>query len=179
MPNFVYFAILDESISILRDLCLQGFRIIAQSGPVDRPSLPSFDTVTSELEAILRATPTFYLAGSFTRFPVQFNLLSKKSDAPEYLINHLVEGPLMQGMVGRLKSVNGVPKLLPGSISYQKEYQNPETGQWHEPSPEVLAAFKKAVALMKKHWVPLKDVPGAVIAPEALKLLQTGQAQLG
>ena len=178
MPNFVYFATLDESIAILRDLCALGLRVIVEAAPADQPSLPVFETVTPELEALLAITPTFYLAGSYTRSPIQFMRLSDGDSAGKYVVNHLADGPIMQCRAGRLKIVRDVPKLLEGSISYQKSYKNQETGEWHGPTPELVTAFKKCVSAIKKRCVPLEKYPYAVIAPKAQKLFENNEAQI-
>jgi hypothetical protein len=178
MPNFVYFATFDESIAILGDLCAQGFRVIAEPGPLDKPEAPIFSTVTDQLLAILKQAPNHYLAGSFTHFPVQFNRLPSGPAAGKYAINFLMSGPLMQSIVGRVKIVDGFPKILPGDVSYQKLYQNPETNEWEEPSAELLAAFRQAVTVIKKRCKPVKAWSGKFIAPEALKLLESGQSRI-
>ncbi len=84
----------------------------------------------------------------------------------------------MQSIIGRLKVVDGSPKLLPGHISHQKLYRNPKTDAWEGPSPELMAAYRKAVSIIKKRCKPVKERSGKFIAPEALKLLDSGQAQL-
>ena len=178
MPTFVYYATFDESISFLKELCAQGNRIIAELGPSEQPASPSFDSVTPELVAILKKAPNYFLAGPFTRFPVQYTHLKNGAAAGKYVIDFLSEGPLMQSIVGRVNVVNGAPKLLPGDVSYQRRYLNPETGVWAEPSPAVKAAFKKAVSAIKKRCERLKEGSGSYIAPAARKLLASGEARI-
>jgi hypothetical protein len=178
MPSFEYFATFDESISILRDLCEQGFRIVAEPGPFEAPEAPTFDSVTDELVDLLRVAPSFYLAGSFTRFPIQFTHFKTGASAGKYGINLLAQGPLMQSIIGRLKVVDGKPTLLPGDISYQDAYRNPETNEWEEASPELKAAYRKAVSTVKKRCVRYKAGIEILIGPEALKLFESGEAQI-
>jgi hypothetical protein len=178
MPNFVYYATFDESIEAIRDLCTQGFRVITEAGPLDRPEAPSFSSVTDELVAILKQAPVYYLAGSFTRFPIHYDRLPSGPAEGKYTINVLIGGPLMQSIVSRIRVVDGVPKILPGDVSYQKLYQNPETQVWEKPSAELLAAFRKAASVIKKHCKPSKKWAGKHIGAEALALLERNEAQI-
>lgn len=178
MPSFSYFSTFDESIKILRDLCEQGFRIIAEPEPFDEPKASSFDAVTDDLVSILKIAPSFYLAGDFTRFPAQFFHLKSGSFAGKYVINLQAQGPLLKSMIGRVNVVDGLQRLLPGDISYQPEYENPETNQWEKASPEVKAAYRKAVSVIKKRCVRYKAGIEILIGPEALKLFESGEAQI-
>ncbi|HEX7699608.1 MAG TPA: hypothetical protein VF403_02770 [Kofleriaceae bacterium] len=58
MPSFRYFATIDDSFAILRDLCDRGLRIVAGE--------QIFERVSDELMMILRSAPSFDLAGAFT-----------------------------------------------------------------------------------------------------------------
>ena len=178
MPNFVYYATFDESVAIIRNLSAQDFRVITEGGPLEKPEAPSFSSVTDELVAILKQAPVYYLAGSFTRFPIHYDRLPSGPAEGKYTINFLIGGPLMQSMVSRIRVVDGVPKILPGDVSYQKLYQNPETQEWEKPSAEVLAAFRKAESVIKKHCKASKKWSGKHIGPEALALLERGEAQI-
>lgn len=179
MPNFHYYATFEESIAILRDVCAQGFRVIPEPAPRDEPAAESFDEVSDELVSMLKKAPAFYLAGSFTTFPIQFTHLKSGSAMGKYAINVLVAGPLMQCMVARVNAVEGKPTLLPGMVSHQKLYQNPDTGEWEKPPAEVVNAFRKVVSAIKKTCQPATDKSGIYIAPQALKLLEGDEASVG
>ncbi|MEO8846707.1 MAG: hypothetical protein ABI591_27415 [Kofleriaceae bacterium] len=58
MPAFRYFATIDDSFAILRDLCDRGLRVVIGDH--------SFASVTDELMTTLRGAPSFCLAGAFT-----------------------------------------------------------------------------------------------------------------
>jgi hypothetical protein len=178
MPSFEYFATFEESVGILRDLCEEGFRIVAEPGHFDTPKAPIFDSVTGELVDLLEKAPGFYLAGSFTRFPVQFSHLTSGPSSGKYAINLMAQGPLMQSMIGRVKSVDGRPTLLAGDTSYQEAYRNPETNEWEKASPELKAAYRKAVSIIKKRCVRYKGRAEIFICPMALKLFEKGEVQI-
>lgn len=178
MPNFSYFATFDESIKILTDLCSQGFLIIAEPGPFDEPKAPSFDQMSDELVAIFKFAPVFYLAGDFTHFPTQFFSLKSGSAEGKYAINLEGQGPLMQSIIGRVSVVNGTPSLLPGDVSYQSEYKNPETGKWEKASAEVKAAYRKSVSIITRTCVRYYAGTEIFIGPEALKLFESGKVEI-
>lgn len=179
MSSIDFFSTFDESIVMVEDLCAQGFRVVAQPGLFDEPRAPVFDRVTDELVALLRLAPAFYLAGSFTRFPIPFMQLKDAPNAGKYAIDLLAQGPLMQGLVGRVNLVDGVRRLLPGYVSYQKLYRNPETGAWEKASAEVKAAHRQVVSVVKKrcrsHRLAGADV---LIGPEALRLVENGEVEV-
>ncbi len=178
MPSFDYYATFEESIEILQDLCVQGFQIIPEPSLFDEPRAPSFDSVTDGLVQLLKVGPSFYLAGAFTRFPIQFSHLKTGPSAGKYAVNLLAQGPLMQASVGRISIVGGVQRLLPGDISYQDAYRNPETGHWEKPSPELKAAYRRAVSAIKKRVVRcLAGIP-IFIGPAALALFERGEAHI-
>jgi hypothetical protein len=180
MRLFEYFAKFEESMSIVGDLCAQGFTIIVEPHLLDEPKAQSFDHVTPELTAILERAPSFYLSGTFTVFPVQFERLKEGAAAGKYTIDQLTLGPIMQGMVSRINVVNGARRLLPGDISYQDRYRHPDAGEWVKPSSELKAAFRQAVATIKKRCIRHEYVTGETmfIARDALELLSRGEVEL-
>jgi hypothetical protein len=178
MPSFDYFATFDESIVILKDLCEQGFRIVAEPGPFEEPSAPTFEQVDDELVALLKIAPAFYFEGSFSRLPVQFIQLDSGEYEGKYVVDLAAEGPLFQALIARVNDVDGMPKLLPGTFSYQSEYRNPENNQWHKASPEVKEAYKKLVSIVKKRCVRHKANRNIFIGTEALAHLRSGEVQI-
>lgn len=178
MPSFVYFATFEESVRMLKDLCSAGFRIVPEPGPFDVPEAQVHATVTDALEAVLQDAPNHYLTGSFARFPVQFSRLASGAAAGRYAINLLAQGPLMQSLVGRVRTVEGRPTLLPGDVSFETSYRNPETNGWEKASPELKAAYRKAVSIVKNRCV--RPPPGAAIfiGPDALALLESGEVRI-
>lgn len=178
MPQISFYATFEESVAVLQDLCAAGFRIIPEPGPFDSPAAPEFSNVTDELVVIMNKAPTFYLAGPFTHFPIQFDRLPSGPAAGKYAVNPLVEGPVMQCSVGRVRIVEGSPKILPGDVSLPKLYQNPETKAWNPPSAETKAAYKKSATIIKKHGAPRGEGSTSYILPAARKLLDSGQARI-
>jgi hypothetical protein len=176
MAIFYYSSTFDESVAIIRDLCGHGFRIIPNR-TYDQPRAPEYDQVTDDLVELLREGPGFYMAGAFTRFPVQLYQLESGPAEGKYLVDSFAEGPLMKGMLARLNVVDGEPTLLLGSLTYEKGYKNPETGAWENPSKELKDAYKHALYVMKKRLVTHESAKFH-IGPEALKLAQEGKAQL-
>src|SRR5437868_5686516 len=120
-------------MSILRGLFAEGFGVVAEPAPFDSPKAPEFFELTDELVRIMKITPNFYLRGPFTKFPVQFQHFTGGPAAGKYAINFLEGGPLMQCMISRVETFKGKPTLMPGTISYQKLYKNPNTGAWESP----------------------------------------------
>ncbi len=179
MRSFDYFATFDESVTILGDLFAQGLTLVAQPAPFDEPKAPTFDSVSDKLVEMLRYAPGFFLAGPFTKFPIQFSLLKSGPSAGKYVVDLLTQGPLMQGLIARINTVDGIEELLPGRISYQDAYKNPTTGEWERPSAELKAAFKLAVSAIKKRCLRHKIADAEIfIGPAALELLENGQAQI-
>jgi hypothetical protein len=178
MPGFHYYATFDESISILQDICDKGYIIVAYPALLNEPQAPTFTAVTDELKEVLREAPSFFLAGKFSRFPVQYRLLESGPSVGKYRIDFLSEGPLLQGVVARVNVVEGIPTLLAGDVSYQNQYRNPETDVWAKASNDVKAAYRQVVSISKKRCVRHKAAIDIYIAPDALELLESGRAQI-
>jgi hypothetical protein len=176
MAIFFYSATFDESVAITRDLCEQGYRVIL-SRTYDRPRAPEYDHVTDDLVELLSEGPGFYLAGAFTRFPVQLYRLGSGPAEGKYVVDALAQGPLLQGLLARLNVVDGAPTLLLGDLMYQRAYSHPETGAWENPSQELKDAYKHALRVMKKRLVK-HELAKYHIGPEALRLAQEGKARL-
>jgi hypothetical protein len=176
LPSFSYFATLDDSFVILHDLCDRGLRIVPDSGPVDEPKAPAFERVTDELKMILGSAPKFYLAGAFTRFPVQFRRFTTGPEAGKYGVDLMAQGPLMPSLVGRVSSVDGTSTLLPGGISYHNEYRNPETDRQEPASKALIAAYTLAMMTIRNRCTRYAD--GIFVAPGALRLVQRRLAVL-
>jgi hypothetical protein len=176
MPAFYHCATFDESIAMLRDLCAQGYQIIA-GGPYDEPSAPQYDRVTDQLLEQLRVGPAYYVAGSFTRFPVQLRRLDGGPAAGKCIVDALTEGPVLEGLLARVRTVDGKETTIPGYVSHQPQYRHPESDQWEKAPSDLKAAYKRAVSIMKKHLVnsELAKVP---IGREVLKLAQEGKVLL-
>jgi hypothetical protein len=113
---------------------------------------------------LLREGPGFYMAGAFTRFPVQLYRLESGSAKGKYIVDSFAEGPLMQGLLARLNVVDGEPTLLLGFLTYEKAYKHPETGAWENPSQELKDAYKHALYVMKNPLCqyPLRHFPQIV-----------------
>jgi hypothetical protein len=179
MRSFDYFATFDESLTILGDLFAQGLTLVARPAAFDEPKAPTFDSVSDKLVEILRYAPAFFLAGPFTKFPIQFYRLESGPSAGKYAIDLLTQGPLMQVLIARINTVDGIEKLLPGQISHQNAYKNPKTGEWEKPSVELKAAFSRAVSAIKKRCLRHKIADAEIfIGPAALELLENGKAQI-
>jgi len=176
MSAYYYAATHDESIAMLRDLCEQGFRVIPDR-TLDAPAAVEYPRVTDELAKLLREGPGFYLAGEFTKFPVQVRRHEFGPAAGRYRVDALTQGPLLEGMLARDNVVDGALTILLGFISHQPRYKNPETGQTEPASAELKAAYKRATTAFKKHLVKHKPTKYP-IGPEALRLVEAGTAHL-
>ena len=176
MATFNYCATFDESIAMLRVLCERGLRVIP-GRTYEQPIAPEYSETTDELVALLKEGPGFYLAGNFTKFPVQLHKHRGGPAAGRYSIELLVQGPLLQGLLARCNVVNGVPTLLPGIIAHEDRYENPDTKTWERASADVKAAYRSIVTTMREHMV-LNESGTFPFGPKALQLLREGKAQL-
>jgi len=158
-----YFATFEESLEILRDVTSEGLRIIVEPELVDAPEATAFTTVDDAVARILERAPSFYLSGPFTRFEVAFFQLKEGSAKGKYAIDVGTQGPLLEGLAGRINLVDGRHLLLPGQFSYEDAYRNPETRAWEKPSAEVKAAFKKIVSIVKDRCPRFAYKPGVEI----------------
>lgn len=176
MAIFYSFSTFDESLAMLGDLAAAGFEILPDT-LYESASARSFRAVDDDLVALLREGPGFYLRGDFTPHPVQFTRLASGAAVGQYVIDLMTQGPLLQGLCGRLNLVKGEPMLLLGDLSYQNEYRHPETGAWEKAGKEVKAAHRHAVATMKKRLVDDPAAGGFPISPQALELVRRGEAR--
>lgn len=178
MTVFHWFSTFDESLAMLGDLCAGGFEIVPDAR-YDEPVAKAYDRVSSDLAAVLKAGPGFYLRGDpWTRHPLQLKRLNGGPASGSHVIDALTQGPLMQGMCARFNEVHGVPTLLMGSISQQKQYRDPLTGNWETASPEVRDAFRRAVTILRQRLVEDTLAKGFLIGPCALALVRDGRAEL-
>ncbi|PKN56729.1 MAG: hypothetical protein CVU56_14755 [Deltaproteobacteria bacterium HGW-Deltaproteobacteria-14] len=179
MRWFDYFGTFDESMAMVADLCASGLRVVAEPHPFDQPEAPAFAHVDAALRATLRAAPSFYFAGAFTRFPVQFTQLASGAAAGKYVVDLLAQGPLLQALVARENVVDGGLQLLPGRLSYQASYRNPETGIREKASDELKASYRVACKALRKRCVR-HAIGGAgfFIGPQALALLERGEVAI-
>jgi hypothetical protein len=173
---YYYAATHGESIAILRDLCEQGFRVIPDR-TLDAPVAVEYPQVTTQLEELLREGPGFYLAGEFTKFPIQVRRHERGPATGRYTVDALTQGPLLEGLLARDNVVDGALTILLGYISHQAQYKNPDTGQMGLASAELKAAYKRAATTIKKHLVKHKSAK-YLIGPEALRLVEAGKARV-
>lgn len=173
---FDYAATFDESIAILRDLCEQGFRIIPDR-TFDESVAVEYSSVTDELVKLLHEGPSFYLAGEFTTYPVPLRCQKAGPAAGKYYVSELILGPVLHGLLARDTIIDGTLTILLGLIMRQRQYNNPETGEWEEASAELKAAYKLAVATFKRHLVRHKSAK-LLIGPEAQRLVEGGKTRL-
>jgi hypothetical protein len=173
MPSLDFFATLDESIDIIREFCERGLSVHVEPSLPNEPSIPTFSGVDERLVSILANGPVFYLSGPFTAFPIQFVQLKEGPAAGKFMVNELAMGPVLKGRVGRISAVDNRRLLLPGGISYQRSYRNPETNGWERPSPALVASFKDCARTIRQHCHPYELKPGLtmLISSNALELL--------
>jgi hypothetical protein len=170
-----YFATLDESLEIVGVLTKEGMTLTVEPQLADTPEAITFATVDDAVARILERAPVFYLSGPFTRFAVPFFQLAEGSAKGKYAIDADTQGPLLKGLASRINLVDGAHRLLPGRFSYRDEYRNPETNKWEKPSPEVKAAFKNIVSIVKTRCPRFTFKPGVdiFIGPEARARLES------
>jgi hypothetical protein len=173
LPAFPYYATVEDSLVILRELCDRGWRIIPDPGAVAEPQARAFAAVTDELVAILRAAPRVYLAGEYTRFPIRFN----RTEAGTYVIDPLAQGPVLQMVVGRLETVEGTPTLLPAAIAHHARYRHPTLDQLEPASKELLGAYTLASLTIRNRST--RAAAETFVMPGALALLRSRAAVLG
>lgn len=179
MASFRYHGSLEDSAEILSILCAQGFGVVVEPAPSETPDAKVFAVVDDELRAILRRAPGFYLTGPFARFPIQFRRIAAGPAAGKFVIDLLTQGPLMQCLASRINVVDGRPTLLAGDVSYQDAYLNPETRAWEKATPALKAAYKTAVATIKRRMVKLPADARVFLTPAALAALERGDVRLG
>jgi hypothetical protein len=169
-----YFATFEESLEIVRALTEEGLTII-DPRVSDTPTATTFATFDDTVARHLEQAPAFFLSGPFTRFPIPFFQLESGEAAGKYAISGLVQGPVLKGRVSRINLVDGEPRLLAGRFSYQDQYRNPETNVWEKASPEVKAAFKTIVSIVKTRCPRFAFKPGVdiFIGPEARTRLES------
>jgi hypothetical protein len=179
MRWFDYFGTFDESMAMVAELCASGLRVVAEPRAFDEPEAPAFAHVDAALRTTLRAAPAFYFAGAFTRFPVQFTRLESGVAAGKYVVDVLTQGPLLQALVARDNVVDGGLQLLPGRLSYEASYRNPETGAREKASGELKASYQAACKAIRKRCVRhAVGGAGVFIGPQALALLERGEATI-
>jgi len=173
LPAFPFYATVEDSLVILRELCDRGWRIIPDPGAVAEPQARAFDSVTDELAAILRTAPRVHLAGEFTRFPIRF----KQTDDGAYVIDPLAQGPVLQMVVGRLDTVEGTATLLPGAVAHHARYRHPTLDTLEPASKELLGAYSLACLTIRNRST--RAAVETFVMPGALALLRTRSAVLG
>jgi hypothetical protein len=178
MPGFNYYATFDESIAILQAICDRGYTVVAYPELFDEPKAPLFTAISDELRELLRIAPAFFLAGKFSRFPIQYRKLPTGPAAGKYRIDFLSEGPLLQALLARANIVDGSLTLLPGDVIYQAKYRNPETDVWVKAGREVKTAHREVVSIIQARCVPYQANAEVFITPGALELLKSGQAKM-
>jgi hypothetical protein len=175
MPIFYYIATFEESMIMLEKIFKEGFRVIPNQ-TYEQPHANEYNFVTDELTKLLHDGPGIYLSGPFTRFSPCFQHLDSGPASGKYVIDLLTQGPLLQALLARLNYVQGVPTLLLGFVSCQKEFKNPENGRLEPASPEVKGAYRLVVSTMKKSLMKHALAKEFPIGSEALQLVQEGKA---
>jgi hypothetical protein len=163
VPSFRYFATIEDSFVILRDVCDRGLRVVVDRGP-DESNV--FESVSDELMTILRDAPSFYLAGAFTPSPIQLDQIA----------THVARGQLLQATVGRVGIVDGKSTLVPGEITHQSRYRNPKTDQLEPASKALISAYTLAALTTRNRCT--RYSMQIFIAPDAMGLFQRGQVAI-
>jgi hypothetical protein len=163
VPSFRYFATIDDSFVILRDVCDRGLRVVVEPAPGEAKV---FDTISDELMTILRGAPSFYLAGAFTPSPIALDQIATLA----------ARGQLLTAVVGRVGVVDGASTLLPGEITHQSRYRNPKTDQLEPASKELIAAYTLAALATRNRCT--RYSMQIFIAPGAMGLFQRGQVAI-
>jgi hypothetical protein len=163
VPSFRYFATIDDSFMILRDVCDRGLRVVVEPAPGEAKV---FESVTDELMTILRVTPSFYFAGAFTPAPIQLDQIA----------TYVARGQLLTAAVGRVGLVDDKPTLIPGEITHQSRYRNSKTDQLEPASKELITAYTLAALTTRNRCT--RYSMQIFIAPGAMGLFQRGQVAI-
>jgi hypothetical protein len=165
MPEFRYYATMEESLAMLRDLFGRSdLRAIAKAYDLPKPSAPIHTALTDTLAKESRKNPNLRLFGDFSTHPPLF---AKVDDT--YVLSDGGGGPF----VGLLLASVLERILVSGALWTQPHYELAGQRTW--PSPEVKTAHADMVKVLKKHLLRWE---GLWISPGALQLLKDGQAEL-
>lgn len=163
MPTFRYFATIEDSFAILRDLLDRDLRVVVETGPNQSQV---FERVSDELMTLLRGAPSFHLAGAFTPSPLPHDQIATLAE----------RGQLLQAVVGRVGIVEENSTLLPGELTHQSRYRNPKTDQLEPASKALISAYTLAALTIRNRCT--RYSMQIFIAPGAMSLYQRGQVAI-
>ncbi len=152
----------------------------------NEPKFLQFSVLTADIKRILVERPHVFLwSPRYSRF--QPRLTSTKR--PD-LIDPRYCGPCLDLALPACYRQAGRWCLNFGSVSYEREYCNAETGEWYKPPPELKDDFifvrttlqklmvKRYARMTQQVYEKRPEVKTLWIGPDAIRKLESGEAQI-
>jgi len=189
MADFYFYGTWEDSWTYLETLIhLERFTFVVDMWYTEPVPL-QFRTVTADVESIVRKRPRLYLwSDEYSQFPPVFG----NPTSHGLMMIHLSEGgPALDLALPACFELKGKLSVGIGSLGYQPQYQNPETGEWYKPPETLKRAYREMRALLQKSLVRRyawsRSITGRGIRPEiktywvgpnAAALLEAGEADI-
>jgi hypothetical protein len=189
MADFFFYGTWEDSWMYLETLVhLERFTFAIDMWYAE-PAPFQFETMTDEVENIVRKRRRLYLWSSeYSRFPFVF---SAPTSNGLMMIDPTVSGPVLDLSLPDCFDVEGRLSIGLGSLGYQPQYENPETGELYKPPEALKQAYKEIRALLQKGMVKrfarsrsitefgIKPaVESLWVGANAVTLLETGTADI-
>lgn len=158
MAEFCFYGTWKDSLGWLEMLCEMRRFTFVESGWYTAPVPRQFTTIDDGCPEWLHKPAVLFLwSDSYSRFPPAFT--DPNSDG-QMRIDSDKGGPALNLWLpacfeykGRLVEYRGRLSVGLGSLGYQPEYENPETGEWYKPPEALKQAYEELRALLRKSMV--------------------------
>lgn len=177
MAQFDYLGSWQDSQGIVGGLLRRpGTRLLVDDW-YTKPIPTCIDVPPRDARQLVQEWRSIFITGAdFSPFPPQFSKV--ENGEVLYRIRGNEGGPCLRLTLPACYEQDGMIYLAHGMFYYYREYLNPNTKAWEPPSPEVKAAYKEILRLIKQHLVRHKFHTPIWIGRDALRLLQEDKARI-
>lgn len=181
MAQFDFFGTWEDSWRLLQEIIKFNDVTFVPDLIYDSPEPIFINTINEEAKEYIKIKRHLYIWGKlFSKYPP---LLLRRESGPKegtYYVQVDYSGPSLELILPACFEENGLINLNTGMVTYSKEYLNPESGNWENPSKELKDVYKNICTLLKKSILIRYDLKTSYqwIGKNAVKLLQENKAQI-
>lgn len=131
-------------------------------------------------DTLMHCRNLFIWGKTFSSFPPFLQRIPDGINAGKYFLEIAKGGPGLELTLPPCYTEDKVLNLGPGTLSYQRQWFNPEANAWQKPTEQVKAAFKEVTTRIKRHLVryPRSGQREVWIGHDAVQLVESKEARI-
>jgi hypothetical protein len=175
MAQFDFYGNWEDSWQVVESILLNKNIKVLPDMWYDKPVPKYFTKLNEELKQLLLKKRRLYLSHyEVSIYRPIFEICEKGIMIGKYSVSSNWGGPFLDLTLPGVFDIEGVIQLGPGTLTYPKLVQNPQTMGWEDTGPAIREAYKEICDVIKKVMIRQKrNSKNFLIGADGLNVMKT------